>query len=138
VVLGIRVARVVWSVFKSTISQALPAGTRRVVIYIGMWPLLVLLCCLLLLVHSANSVVSTDHFAAYVRRDDIIYTAIKVPQYSSRVEFRFWSLEEGTVILLRYNGVPSLDVYGARIELPSLPSMLSVIDEKPPCYINDP
>ena len=97
-----------------------------------------LVFCLLLFQYCFNafvtvtgSSVSRIHFANYVRKDDIIYTSIKIPRFSSQLEVKFWSTEDDVIVLLKFNGLPTLENCDGKIQLQALPDVAVLLDRQP-------
>ena len=78
-----------------------------------------MLCC---------SRILRESYVDSIPYDGMVYTYIKVPRYSWKVEFMIWSEKKPLVAYLRYNGLPTESLYDAKFEVPKLPKALILTD----------
>ena len=77
--------------------------------------------------------VVTERFTSNVRLDEVIYTSVIIPPNAYFVNISVWSLESVAppYVLLRYNGVPTIENYDAMYQLPAFPEVILLEDNNP-------
>jgi hypothetical protein len=89
-----------------------------------------ILCSLVL--HCWGKLV-TEKFTSNVRQDEVIYTSVIIPSNAYFVNISVWSLEREIppYVLLRYNGVPTIENYDVMYQLPAFPEVILLEDNNP-------
>ena len=72
-----------------------------------------------------------DSFVGYVKKDEIIYTSISIPQYAQLLRMQFWSFGDSVSILLRYGGIPTVDEWDDMFDINAIPNALLLYDINP-------
>eukprot|EP01032_Pedospumella_encystans_P019672 gene19672-22372_t len=72
-------------------------------------------------------------FYTEISADQLEYVAIEVPRHANYFEVQIWaeSSSMNPTVLLRYDGLPTLTFYDAKVSIPSPPSVLQILDLQP-------
>ncbi len=75
----------------------------------------------------------TEKFTSNVNLDEVIYTSVIIPPNAYFVNISVWSLESVTppYVLLRYNGVPTIENHDVMYQLPAFPEVILLEDNNP-------
>lgn len=87
---------------------------------------------LVLLIHIVQSLLQSSFFGE-VEADQLLYAAIRVPSHVTYHEVILWA-EESTlhpIALLRYDGLPTMEIYDLKTSIPSLTATLKLLDKSP-------
>ncbi len=72
-------------------------------------------------------------FYTEISADQLEYVAIEVPRHANNFEVQLWAEPSSMnpTVLLRYDGLPTLNLYDAKVSIPSPPSVLQILDLQP-------
>jgi hypothetical protein len=81
---------------------------------------------------------SKTYFYGTLESDKLVYTSITIPRYAASVELNIFTSPQvagsssiSPYVLLKYNGLPTLEDYDDILELPTFPFQLQIIDTEP-------
>ena len=98
----------------------------------------------ILYIYSSQSKNSHNNYYVNIQPDELVYIKIHIPRYSIKHSITLWmnhidvfdhSNRDSSIsnikAFLRYDGIPTLDIYDSMIEVPNLPHNITFIDENP-------
>lgn len=92
-----------------------------------------LILWLLALLKCVHCGLRNSSFATVVTADDFVYRVVNIPRYATQLKIRIWAESGGLrpTVLMRYDGLPTSEVYDARLTVPGMPGDVLVIDAAP-------
>lgn len=87
---------------------------------------------LIVLLYSTHAVLQSK-FYGEVEADQLIYAVVRIPRYARNHEVSIWadSSALNPVALLRYDGLPTMEIYDWKADIPALPGALRLLDRDP-------